>query len=1029
MPGNPSLPEPFDAHAVALLLERLAEGDLAATTLAADAAARPWIGALAGHSPYLADLIGREPATLARLLERGADDAFDAALAPLGAADPASPRAALGALLRQVKRRAALIIAAADVGGLWPLERVTGALSRLAEAALHAACRHLLTAAVERGELRRAAARGGRGCGLVVLGMGKLGARELNYSSDIDLVLAFDPAAAAVEPAEAQGVYVRLARDLVRLLEERTAEGYVFRTDLRLRPDPGATPLAVNLDTATSYYESLGATWERAAFIKARPVAGDIAAGEAFLRHIRPFTWRRHLDFAALADIHSIKNQIHEHKSQRLHASRLEAAGVEGAGRGNPYAAGTRIAVAGHDVKLGRGGIREVEFTAQALQLIWGGRDPGLREPTTLGALAALVAAGKLERTALGELSDAYVFLREVEHRLQMIEDRQTHRLPEDEAGLARVASFLGLAGTEAFAQRLTMELSRVEAHYTRVFEGIGGGAGDDGFAMPAGPDDAPEAIARLAAMGYRDAASAFGILRGWQQGRPRGLRSERARELIGGLLPQVLEVFAAEAEPDAVLARFDAMLNHIAGGVLLLSLFLRNPPLLRRVANILGAAPYLADHLARSPAAFEGLLSHDPAAPLPVAARVKEARHLEEALDAARRLATERRFDVDAAMLEGRLDADAAGILRSALADEVMAALLPRITADFAERHGRVPGGAMAVLALGKLGGREMLPGSDLDIVLLYEHAEGAEASRGGTKSLAPSEYFIRLAHQVVAALSAPGAEGRLFEVDMRLRPTGNKGPFATNILSFERYHAGESWTWERMALTRGRVVAAGPPAFRRRVAEAVRAALLRGAPRDQVLADARAMRGRMLRDLPPAGPWDLKAMPGGMIEVEFIAQALVLEHCAARPELLAGSTRESLAALGRAGLLPEAAALLRAERLWRTLLGLRRLMVADARDAVLSPPAQAALLRGAAQVLGREERPTNRSGDSASADRALEERPTNRSGDSASADRTLHEAPVDADHLRAQIDRHAGIVRAAFLRHIGQPDAGESG
>jgi [glutamine synthetase] adenylyltransferase / [glutamine synthetase]-adenylyl-L-tyrosine phosphorylase len=970
MPGNPSLPEPFDAVAVAQLLERLAEGDAVAAGLAADPEARPWIAALAGHSPYLAELIAREPATLRRLLERGADDAFEAVLAPLGAADAASPRAALGVLLRQVKRRAALIVAAADVGGLWPLERVTGALTRLAEAALHAACRHLLTAAVERGELKRVAARGGRGCGLIVLGMGKLGARELNYSSDIDLIVMFDPAAAAVEPSEAQGAYVRLARDLVRLLEERTADGYVFRTDLRLRPDPGATPLAANLDTAISYYESLGATWERAAFIKARPVAGDIAAGEAFLRHIRPFTWRRHLDFAALADIHSIKRQIHEHKADR--------------------GAGARIAVAGHDIKLGRGGIREVEFTAQALQLIWGGRDPALRDPTTLGALAALVQAGKLERTALGELSDAYVFLRDVEHRLQMIEDRQTHRLPEDAEGLARLASFLGMPGADAFAQRLTTELSRVEAHYTRVFEGIRGAAGDGGFVMPSGGDDAPEAVAQLAAMGFRDAASALGILRGWQQGRPRGLRSERARELIGGLLPSILEVFAAEAEPDAVLARFDAMLSRIAGGVLLLSLFLRNPPLLRRVANILGAAPYLADHLARSPAAFEGLLSHDPSAPLPVAARVKEARHLEEALDAARRLATERRFDVDAAMLEGRLDADAAGILRSELADEVMAALLPRITADFAERHGRVPGGAMAVLALGKLGGREMLPGSDLDIVLLYEHAEGAEASTGGTKSLAPSEYFIRLAHQVVAALSAPGAEGRLFEVDMRLRPTGNKGPFATNIESFRRYHATESWTWERMALTRGRVVAAGPPAFRRRVAAAVRAALQRGAPRGQVLADARAMRGRMLRELPAQGPWDLKAMPGGMIEVEFIAQALVLEHCAARPELLAGSTRESLAALGRAGLLPEADALLRAEWLWRTLLGLRRLMVADARDAVLSPPAEAALLRGAGQV--------------------------------------LDEAPVDADHLRAQIERHAGIVRAAFLRHIGEPDAGES-
>ncbi|MCX7933286.1 MAG: bifunctional [glutamine synthetase] adenylyltransferase/[glutamine synthetase]-adenylyl-L-tyrosine phosphorylase [Rhodovarius sp.] len=945
-----------------------AEGG-AAAELAADATARPWIAALAGHSPHLADLIAREPATLARMLERGPEEALQAALAPLQAADPASPRPALGGLLRQVKRRAALVIAAADVGGLWPLERVTGALTTLAEACLGAACRHLLTAAVARGELKRGAARAGRGCGLIVLGMGKLGARELNYSSDIDLILLFDPAAAQ-DPSEAQGIYVRIARELVRLLEERTAEGYVFRTDLRLRPDPAATPIAVHIGTAIAYYESLGATWERAAFIKARPVAGDIAAGEAFLREIRPFTWRRHLDFAALADIHSIKRQIHEHKAAR--------------------GAGERIAVAGHDVKLGRGGIREVEFTTQALQLIWGGRDPALRDPTTLGALAALTAAGKLDRRAQAELSEAYVFLRTLEHRLQMIEDRQTHRLPEDGPGLARVASFLGFADTEAFAARLLGLLAAVESHYTRIFEGIGGGREAEAEpAAPIGIEDSPEALARLSAMGFREPASALSLIRGWQQGRVRGTRSERARALLQRLLPKLLACFAAEAEPDQVLARFDAMLSRISTGVLLLSLFERNPGLLKRVANILGAAPYLADHLANSPAAFEGLLSADPRAPLPIAARIREARHLEEALDAARRLATERRFDIDAAMLEGRLSADEAGLLRSDLADELIGALLPRIAADFAARYGRIPGGAMAILALGKLGGREMLPASDLDMVLLYGHAEGAEASRGGVKSLAPSEYFIRLAHQVVAALSAPGAEGRLFQVDMRLRPSGNKGPFATHIESFRRYHAQESWTWERMALTRARVVA-GPPAFRRQVAAAVRTALLRPTEPGRVLADARAMRARMLRDLPPEGPWDLKAMRGGLIEVEFIAQALVLEHAARQPGLLAGSTRGMLAALGRAGLLPEAEELLRAEALWRTLLGLRRLMVAGVREAAPSRSAEAALLRGAGQVLGTP--------------------------------------PVDAAALRAQIERHAEMVRAAFCRHLGDPEGAEA-
>jgi len=963
MSRNPNLPEPFDSVAVAQLRQRLEEGDAVAQALLAHPQAAPWLAALAGHSPFLAELAAREPASLLRLLDKGADDAFALAIAPLARADAATPRPALAALLRQVKRRAALVIAAADIGGLWPLERVTGALSALAEAALGTACRHLLRAAVERGELKRTAARGGKGCGLVVLGMGKLGAGELNYSSDIDLILLFDPVA-AIDADAAQGIFVRLARDLVKLMEERTGDGYVFRTDLRLRPDPAATPLCVSITAAITYYESMGATWERAAMIKARPVAGDIAAGEGFLREIRSFIWRRSLDFSALADIHAIKRQINHHKG-----------------------AAARIAMPGHDVKLGRGGIREIEFSAQALQLLWGGRDPGLRASTTMGALTALVAAGRLDRLALGELSDAYLFLRQLEHRLQMVDDRQTHKIPEDEAGLARIASFLGLTGAQALEQALLRHLRLVEGHYLHVFEGIVGEMPASGFQMPEGAEDAPEAITALGAMGFRDGASALGMLRGWQQGRVRATRSERARALLTPLLPAILESFVAQAEPDAVLARFDAMLSRLPVGVQILSMIQRNPGLLGRVATILGAAPPFADHLAHFPAAFEGLLSHDPAATLPIVARVKEARHLEEALDAARRLATERRFEIDAALLEGRVSADQAGRLRSDLAESVMEAVIPRVAAEFAQRHGKVAGGALAVLAMGKLGGQEMLPNSDLDIVLLYDHAADAEGSVGGSKALAPSDYFIRLSHQIVAALSSPGAEGQLFAVDMRLRPTGNKGPVATRLDSFERYQAEQAWSWERMALMRARVVA-GPTVFRRRVALLLRAAQLRPLPPGQALRDAAAMRARLLRELPPEGFWDLKAMPGGMIEVEFIAQSLLLEHAPRQPELLRHNTVQALEALGAAGLLPEADMLIRAERLWRTLLGLRRLMMARPLDQELSPTALAVLLRGAGGALG--------------------------------------EAPVDEAALRAQIKIHAMAVRQSFLRHVGSIAAG---
>lgn len=994
MPDTPRiaperLPRPFDAEAAARLAERFAERDAAARAFAEGAEGRALLAALGGHSPYLADLALREPLTLERLAERGPDEALAMALDPLGRADPATGREQVATLLRQVKRQAALVIAVADIAGLWPLDAVTGALSDLAERTLDFACAHLLLAAAERGELKlpRNGARTdpraiGKGSGLVVLGMGKLGGRELNYSSDIDLMLLYDSRAAYHED-RAGACFVRLARDLVRLMEERTAEGYVFRTDLRLRPDPAATPLAVSLPAAIQYYESMGQNWERAAMIKARPVAADRALGEHFLREIRPFLWRRHLDFAAMADIHSIKRQIHAHK------------GAKGAGGA--------VALAGHDVKLGRGGIREIEFTAQVLQLIWGGRDPALRDPTTLGALAALVAAGKLERRAAADLADAYVFLRGLEHRLQMVADRQTHRLPEEPEGLARIASFLGFETPEAFAQAFLGHLGRVERHYAGLFESApdlsraeaaaGNGGGNLVFT---GVEDDPETIATLRRMGFAEPASVAAMVRGWHHGRPRATRSQRARELLTELMPALLAAFGRQHQPDQALARFDAVLTRLPAGVQVLSLLARNPVLLDRIAGILGAAPELANHLARSPAALDGLLAGtlsvngaDPSAVLP--ALVKDARHLEEALEAARRIATERRFEIDAAALEGTLDADTAGALRSDLAESAIAALLPRVAADFAERYGRVPGGALAVVALGKLGGREMLPGSDLDLVLIYDHDEEAAGSEGGRRSLAPSEYFIRLAPQMVSAITAPGGEGRLWEVDMRLRPSGNKGPVAVRLAGFARYHAGESWTWERMALTRARVIA-GPPPLKRRVAEAIRAVILdpaRAGPAGaKVLEDAGAMRARLLRELPPEGPWDLKAMPGGLVEVEFIAQALQLRHAHARPEVLATTTRVALERLGKAGVLApeEAAALIQAERLWRTTIGLIRLTHGRSREEALPAPAAAALLRAAAPLL-------------ATPDQA---------------------APVDLPELRAQMRNCAGRVRAAFNRHV---------
>jgi [glutamine synthetase] adenylyltransferase / [glutamine synthetase]-adenylyl-L-tyrosine phosphorylase len=975
------LPRPYDPEAAERLLSRFAERDALAKGFAASPEGAALLNSLGGHSPYLSDLALREAPTLMRLAERGPDETMALALDPLRHADPGAAREQVAALLRQAKRQAALIAATADLTGLWPLDKVTGALSDLAEATIDFACAHLLLAAAERGELRltgngarRDPKQIGKGSGLIVLGMGKLGGRELNYSSDVDLMLLYDAEAAASHRDTAGATYVRLGRDLVKLMEERTADGYVFRTDLRLRPDPAATPLAVNLEAALVYYETLGQNWERAAMIKARPVAGDRALGEQFLRELRPFIWRRHLDFAAMADIHSIKRQIHAHK------------GVKGAG--------ATIALGGHDVKLGRGGIREIEFTAQVLQLIWGGRDPSLRDPTTLGALAQLAAAGKIDRRAAADLADAYVFLRQLEHRLQMVDDRQTHRLPEGEQGLRRIASFMGFDGLESFTAAFMGHLQRVERHYAKQFESAPALSAEadtgKGNLVFTGVEDDPDTLETLRGMGFENPASVAAMIRGWHHGRPRATRSARARELLTAIMPALLAAFARQSQPSQALLRFDAMLSRLPAGVQVLSLLHRNPALLDRIAGILGAAPALADHLARNAASLDGLLAGsvtpngDPT-PAQIAALVKEASHIEEALDAARRLAFERRFEINAASLEGRLDVDTAGELRSDLADAALSALLPRISADFAERYGKVAGGQLAVVALGKLGGREMLPGSDLDLVLLYDHDEDATESTGGPRSLAASQYFIRLAHQVVGAITSAGAEGRLYEVDMRLRPSGNKGPVAVKLSSFAEYHRRESWTWERMALTRARVVA-GPPAFRKRITEVLCQALLRPESAEKILADATAMRARMLRDLPPDGPWDVKLMPGGLVEVEFIAQALQLTHAHERPEVLATNTRVALERLGKAGLLTadEAAALVRADRLWLGITGLIRLTVAKRKDEALPAPVAEALLN---------------------ATRPLLEKPA-----------------VDVPALRAQMREVATTVRGIFERRIGK-------
>ncbi len=937
-------PAAFDAGSADRLVERFqALGDAEARLLEAPWV-RPMLRCLGGNSPYLSELTIRERDTIRRVVADGPDIAFADVLSSLVHVSPDSNRPEIAAALRQAKRSAALIAAIADVGGVWPLESVTGALSDLAEATLRLAIRHLLRSAHDAREIRlQDPGRPETNCGFAALAMGKLGAAELNYSSDIDLILIYDgtaPVYAGGSAADSAGSFTsRLARNLITLMEARDANGYVFRTDLRLRPDPAATPPAVSLHAALVYYESMGLNWERAAMIKARPVAGDLALGHRFLEAIRPFVWRRGLDFAAVADIHAMKRRIDVVKQTAL---------------GEDIDPVARIA--GHNVKLGEGGIREIEFLVQTLQMVWGGRDPTLRIRPTLQALKRLTETGHLAEAARQQLEESYRFLRQVEHRIQMVNDRQTHDLPQQPADVGRIACFMGYAGAAPFAADFLRHVAVVRANYRAVFEHVPDLPGTE----TAGPEldfrgddpDPPGTVEALKSLGFNDTRRIVTAVRQWLAGRVRALRSDRARELMTTMAPSILAALGRQSHPDEAFVRFDRFISALPAGVQPMSLFQRNPALVDRVAAVLGAAPMLSEHLARYPSALEGLLADDEIADAErmLRERLAGTTRLDDAIQIVRRAVKERDFLLSVATLEGRLDANASGRERSALADATLAVMVPRVLADFARRFGRVPGGALAVVVMGKAGGREMMAGSDLDLIFIYDHPPEVADSRGG-RSLPVSQWFVRAVQGCVAALTAPGAEGQMYELDMRLRPSGNKGPLAVSLEGFKRYHHWDAWTWERMALTRARVVA-GPPALRKRVRQAIEDAIRRDQEPERVRQNATTMRTRMARDLRPAGPWDVKLRPGGLIDIEFVAQVLQVIQSRESGFRTSPTTHIALQRLGDAGFLDkhDAAVLIRADLLWRTIQGMLRMTVGQPKEEALPAASAAPLLRAAA-------------------------------------------------------------------------------
>ena len=808
--------------------------------LAADVA--DIIEGAAGCSPYLKSLAETERDWLS-----GALDAPEVATEALMKALSETPSDGLGGALRQTKRRVALLTGLADLAGVWPLETVTETLTWLADTACDLAIKAALQPEIRRGKLPGMTEDDlADAAGFVALAMGKMGAHELNYSSDVDLICLFDET--RFEPDEAhaaRSAFVRATRKMCAMLSDRTGEGYVFRTDLRLRPDPSVTPVCLSMAAAESYYESLGRTWERAAYIKARPCAGDEAAGERFLAHLRPFVWRKHLDFAAIEDAHNMRLRIRAHKG--LHGE---------------------LNLPGHDLKLGRGGIREIEFFTQTRQIIAGGRDPDLRVRGTVEGLEVLAAKDWVPQDVAAILIARYRQHREVEHRLQMLRDAQTHSLPTSPEEFDRLSAFMGM-------ERATLERdvrARLE-EVDRIIEAFfAGDATGRASASPATeePVAAPEEVSAV--------EFDTEVMARWRS--YPALRTQRAGQIFNRLRPDLLARLARASNPQEALLAFDGFLAGLPAGVQVLSLFEVNPQLIDLLVDIVGTSPALAAHLSRNADVFDAVIAGDFFAPWPgrraleqaLTAKLAIEPDYERKLDTARRWCKEWHFRVGVHHLRGLIGPDEAGQHYADLASAVIGALWPEVVAQFARKHGPPPGRGAVILGMGSLGAERLNALSDLDLILIYD-ADGSEGS-DGPRPLATRPYFARLTQAMITALTAPMAEGRLYEVDMRLRPSGNQGPVATSLQAFCEYQENQAWLWEHLALTRARVVTG--QAHLAQDVEAFRSALLgRPSTREAVLNEVAAMRARVAAAKAPDGPLDGKIGPGRLQEVELIAQA----------------------------------------------------------------------------------------------------------------------------------------------------------
>ncbi|MGH1405955.1 MAG: bifunctional [glutamine synthetase] adenylyltransferase/[glutamine synthetase]-adenylyl-L-tyrosine phosphorylase [Rhodomicrobiaceae bacterium] len=843
-----------------------------------------------GNSPYLTSLIKRRPEDLigalynppeTRMSELGAE--LKENMKSASSMDEAMRH------LRGYKKKAALFTALTDLSSCWDVPKVIEAITISADTALEQTTEFLFRQAMIKGDvLPKITDKPAGDSGYIILAMGKQGAFELNYSSDVDLIVFYDLERKTLkEGIEPSTFFVKLTRNMVKMMQELTADGYVYRVDLRLRPDPGATQIALSTDAAYSYYESFGQNWERAAMIKARPVAGDIEAGEELLKGLAPFVWRKYLDFAAIDDIHAMKRQVNAVKGH------------------------STIAITGHNIKLGRGGIREIEFFTQTQQLIAGGRQAHLRTTKTLETLKGLTEEQWIAPKARDELTIAYNFLRLVEHRIQMVNDEQTHTLPKSEEGMTRIANFSGFQTLEEFSKKLRHELETVQHHYAELFEDDKSLASECGNLVFVGDDIDPNTRETVEKLGFKDPVKAIETVKAWHYGRYASTRSERARERLTEFQPKLLEALSNTEQPDGALSVFDKFLGELPAGVQLFSLLSSNPKLLNLIAEIMGTAPGLARVLSRrskildavlAPEFFGDLPDHDVLSAI-IEDKFSSCKDYQDTLDLARVIGQEQSFLIGVRLLSGIISADVAAFAYSRLAETIIQKLLEKVEEEMSHAHGGFEGASVTVLAMGKLGGYEMTASSDLDLILIYDFNQD-QVQSDGKKPLSPTQYYSRITQRLISALSAPTAEGELYEVDMRLRPSGRSGPVATQLNSFIDYQKNKAWVWEHLALTRARCLT-GSPSLKEKLNETIKIVISKDREKATLITEVRDMRERIAKEKGTENIWNIKQVRGGQVDIEFICQYLQLQFSHIHPDIIDTNTVSSLEKIVESNLL----------------------------------------------------------------------------------------------------------------------------